>query len=49
MDNMTNLLGYIKNNRFISFCTCRRLVKTYQPKLRKDKEKDKDRDEDDLE
>lgn len=27
----------------------RRLVKTYQPKLKKDKEKDKDRDEDDLE
>lgn len=27
----------------------RRLVKSYQPKLKKDKEKDKDRDEDDLE
>lgn len=31
------------------FNLCRRLVKTYQPKLKKDKEKDKDRDEDDLE
>lgn len=42
-------MGLIKLILFSPVLVFRRLVKTYQPKLKKDKEKDKDRDEDDLE
>lgn len=42
-------MGLIKLILLSPFIVSRRLVKTYQPKLKKDKEKDKDRDEDDLE